>query len=154
MRNEKTQKFLSNARRILPHSPMLLVTHKTTLTVGLTQQWKKFGRSTQSLLPLLSESWDSHGPYYSLSWILRVLVWRASVWVLENCAYLTHFTLPVLSTTSTFTTKPWIYWVCHTEWNNITTVSTHDRAKIDAKLPEYHKRKVANHMMKGKNVEN
>lgn len=34
------------------------------------------------------------------------------------------------------------------------TISTHDRAKIDEKLPEYHKRKVANHMMKEKNVEN
>lgn len=42
------QKFLSNTRRIIPHSPMLLVTHKTALTAGLAQQWKKLGRRTRS----------------------------------------------------------------------------------------------------------
>lgn len=60
----KTQKFLSNTRRILPHSAMLLVTHKTTLTVSLTQQWKKLGRRTQIYKGSFFHSsltWDSHG---------------------------------------------------------------------------------------------
>lgn len=56
----KTHKFLSNARRILPHYAMLLVTHKTTLTVCLTQQWKKFERRRQSTKTPSSPSL-SHG---------------------------------------------------------------------------------------------
>lgn len=57
MGTENTQKFLSSVRRILPHSAMLAVAHKTALTVGLMQQWKKLGEialstKTPSFTPL------------------------------------------------------------------------------------------------------
>lgn len=78
MRTEKkTQKFLSNTRRILPHSPMPLVTHKPNQQSALCsngKSWEGDDDLQRLLLPVVSDlglTWYHFIPYYSLSWILQ-----------------------------------------------------------------------------------
>lgn len=141
MRTENTQTFLSNTRRILPHSAMLLVTHKTTLTVSLTQQWKKLGRRTQIYKGSFFHSsltWDSHGRISFLT--TACLEYWEFLCGERACGFrkLVHFWpfLPCLCCPQPPHSLPNHEYIgCVTAWNNITTVSTHDKAKIDLKLP-------------------